>query len=396
MLQVNAHPDDVRDAIGLLAPDWPGGRVVGYPDFWTVVPSTPIGARTLAPRLAPMLGVRVVTVTVDETGCQFWLVHPDGRQLGPVDGRGDGRGPADELAAAFGKSNGPGLASVLADTSRAPLERQRAVSELLGLPFPDFDELHGRPGVALVWAPATTVRDRLPVDGHGAWVLPYGPELALVVPDGSGVAPRPDTFTPVLATKDDRDLPVVGVHWGNHPTLTANGKWGDASVDLSARDATVLSCAGGNVAKAVDRPELEALVEGTLGSTEDPEGRATELLRGLGAGTPPVGGAVERLAAWAAEQPDAIHVPARDDTAPTLRTADPARLASRFRRRRTIRRVRRGVLVGTVAAGVGVLYSWSEARFSWLLAAGAVFAVLLLVWIGLGRLLPPLGRQQRS
>lgn len=389
LLQVNAHPDDVADAIALLAPDWSDGRVVGYPDFWSVVPVTPAGARTLAPRLAPMLGVRVVTVTVDAERCTLWLTTPDGTEVGPLDGRSSA--PADAFTAAFRKQKAaPEIVAALADEGRDPTERHRIAAKLLGLPMPDFDKLHGRPGVLLVSAPAQVVRDRLPVEGHGAWVLPYGPEQTLVVPDGSGTAPRPEQLQPAFATI----ATSVGVHWGDKPTFIAAGRSEQVDLDLSEQNKDRLEKTGERVGAVLGRPELAEPIDRLLASTTAADDRAAGLLQLFGVEEVPVTASVERLAEWAAGRDGADRVVARHDTAPTLLHSDSAELTSTFRRRRTIRRIRRGVLVFTVAAGVGVLYSWSEAKFGWLLPTGGAFVVLLVLWIVLGRVIAPANRRK--
>ncbi|WP_020577947.1 hypothetical protein [Actinopolymorpha alba] len=383
----NTTPGDLEDAIKLLAPDWVGGSAIDHTDFWVTVPMTEAAARTLAPLLAPLVGVRIVTVTVDADHCRLSLTRPDAAPIGPVDGRSTEQ--VAELATALGKKNGAELAGVLA-SPKPPAERHRDAAGLLGLPFPDT-ALRGRAGVLVAWAPATTVRNLLPVEGHGAWVVPHGPNACLVVADGSGWAPHPGTFSEAFTAQNARALPSIGLSWGQDPTLWLSGDGSATRVELTTQDPKNLASAAAGLASVVGRPDVESDASKALSPGRDPTYQATDLLRLLGVSEVPAGAPVEELAAWAASQEGAVRVEARAGTSLSLRHADPSALASTFRHRRTIRRVRKVLVLLAVVAGFGLVFVVSERHFGWALPAAGALAVLLVSWVLLKRLLPPAG-----
>lgn len=396
LLQANAHPDDLDDAIRLLDPGWTGGQSIGYIDFWTTAPMPESAATVLAPQLAPMLGKRVVVVSVDDASCRLWLAQPSSSPEDPPLGPIDGRDPAlvSTLASAFFKRNGDELTAALT-ASKPPAERHRDVAKLLALPLPDLESLRRQPGVVAVWAPLNDVRSRLVVDGHGAWLLPYGGDVTLVVPDGSGWAPRPDTFAGALERPGDRPVPWVAVGWGGGDAARlwggggdgGGGKSGAFTLKLDEQEPKRGESAAAALAKLLGRPELEAPAKQAL-SPGQPARRGNDVLNSLGFAGVPEGATVEQLAAWAAEQDGAVQLPERPGTSLAARRPDVAEVISRFRRRRTIRRVRLACGVVLFAAAWGMV--WVVLSGPWILAVpvGLLIVLMVLARMGLKRMLP--------
>ncbi|WP_460514806.1 hypothetical protein [Flindersiella endophytica] len=394
LLQANTHPDDLDDAIRLLDPGWTGGQAIDHSDFWVTAPMPESAATVLAPQLAPMLGKRVVVVSVADAGaetddsCRLWLAQPGSSPDDPPVGPIDGRDPAlvSTLASAFFKRDGDELTAALT-ARKPPAERHRDVAKLLGLPRPDLESLHRQPGVVVVWAPPNDVRSRLVVDGHGAWLLPWDRDITLVVPDGTGWAPRAGTFAGAVERAGDRTVPWVAVGWGEQARLWGRGKSGKVELKLDEQEPKRGESAAAALAKLLGRPELEAPARQAL-SPGQPARRGSQVLHSLGIEGVPEGATVEQLAAWAAEQDGAVQLPARPGTSLAARRPDVAEVITRFRRRRTIRRVRLACGVVEFAAWWGLV--WVVLDGPWILAVpvGVLIAGMILARMGLKRMLP--------
>ncbi|MET9022379.1 hypothetical protein ABZV93_20595 [Actinopolymorpha sp. NPDC004070] len=385
----NTTPGDVEDAIRLLAPHWAGGTAVDHSDFWVTVPTTETAARALAPRLASLIGDDVVTTTVAGDECRMALDRPGGdRTVGPVDGRDTGA--ATELAGALRGRKAEEFAAALA-TDLPAAERHRSAARALGLPVPDLSGLRQHAGLLVVWAAAGTVRSRLPVDGHGAHVVPLGSNACLVVPDGSGWSTDPRTHGRAFTRTAGTPLPVVGIDWGTNPAMWVSSGPEDSTLDLAAPSRGQVAAAAAAVARVAGRPELETKVAAALDPAADVSAgrRAADLLGVLGAGDVPAGASAGDLASWAAERDGGTHVAAQPGRAVALRHDDPAAVAPAFRQRRNLRRVRNAAGILELVGWVGIVIFVTQGPIVW--AAPTIVAIGLLELLRryLKRRLPP-------
>jgi hypothetical protein len=391
VLHLLTNPAHVNDAVRLVAPGWtgPGEFTTGRPGGHAYLVTTEPTARALGARLASVTRKPAVAVTVEDERCSLWLAAPDGTQLGPTEGSDPVTATAAVelvgrwLGAAF-RSRGDAVAAALADRTRPALERHRQVAKLLDLEYVDPSRFRSRPGVLLVDAPADQLRARLPVDGHGAWVVPLDSSRSLVVPDGSGPTPVPASFAGVIG-----DSRAVIVEWGETPLLRAVGGDGERWTKLAdayTPDAARLEAR--QLATVLGKPEIEAALADVLRSPQQ-GARAALALRALGVEGVPVGADVDKLAAWASTRPGAVRVSAARGTTLVLRHGDTLRQT--YRRRRAIRRLRWATFALMALSGVGTVLAWERAWDDrWLLATGVFlvgFVVLLAAWLLLGRLL---------
>ncbi|REF36353.1 hypothetical protein [Thermasporomyces composti] len=393
VLHLLTNPAHVNDAVRLVAPDWvgPGVFTASHPGGHAYLVTIEPTARTLGARLAAVTGKPAVAVTVEDERCSLWLAAPDGTQLGPTEGSDPVTATAAVelvgrwLGAAF-RSRGDTVAAALADRARPAVERHRQVAKLLDLEYVDPSTFRSRAGVLLIDAPADEVRARLPVDGHGAWVVPLDSARSLVVPDGSGPMPVPASFAGVV-----RGSRAVMVEWGDAPMLRAFGGNGERRTNLAhayTLDAARLEAR--QLAAVLGRPEIEAALTDVLRSPAQGD-RAALALRALSVEGVPVGANVDQLAAWAATRPGAVRVPAAAGTTLVLRPVLDDALRQTYRRRRAIRRLRWATFALMALSGLGAVVAWDRAWDDrWLVATGVflvAFVVLLAVWLLLGRLL---------
>lgn len=358
MINVLKHFSFADDAIQLLAPGWAGPCSTATGGVVVTIEPT---ARVLAPWLAAMAGGPAVVWTLDGDRCALWLVRPDGRQIGPTEG--SDAFLAAELATAisrFARPRGARVARVLADRTLPATERYRQTAKLLGVPAVEPETLRDTPGVLAVWESEAAVRRRLPVDGHGAWIVPVQPNLCLVVSDGSGPVPQPRTLGVALKVSGDAAPPALGLAWGASPGLWAVNGGVDMTFDRQPSQVQVTPTAR-RIAEFLGRPELEPGLADVLGRPLTAAQKVTMTAGLMGIAGLPVGATVEQLAEWAAAQDGAIHVPAPSGTTLSPRLTGRADLIHRFRRRRRIRRLRGLVLVLMVVSAGGALYSFDRA-----------------------------------
>lgn len=140
LVHVRATPENVDDALGLIATDWSGEVIkpqTHLAEVWSTVLMTDRAASNLAPLLSEFLDSRVAVATVHDE--RFSLAHwqPGSHQI-YADGRDNAA--AQELASAFGQD--PADLQAVLQSSEPATERHTRAAELLILPMPALSAHH--------------------------------------------------------------------------------------------------------------------------------------------------------------------------------------------------------------------------------------------------------------
>lgn len=389
VLYVLASPSHVNDAVRLIGGDWAGPRTfgAGMPGGKGRLVTTEATARTLGPLLASVTGQPAIAVTVEDERCALWLAAPDGRQVGPTEGN-DRESSADVVEAAgrwLGaamRSRGDQVQAVLADRAAPAGERYQRVVGLLGLEYVDPASFRGSPGVVLAYAASDAVRAQLPVDGHGAWVVPLDGSRSLVVSDGTGPVPLPVTFQGL-------GVRTASVAWGDVPSLVVRDADGERRVALDEdRTEGLARVEAEQIGKLLGDPSITSPLTDAIRAK-----RAPSVLLALGVRDVKIGASVEGLASWAAARPGAVHVPARPGTTLVPRAVSDDDVQRTYRRNVALRRTRWTTFALGVVTALGATFAWGKAADdTWLVTTGVLVAVLVVLaaaWLALGRMLKP-------